>query len=139
RRFVVWRGPSDGRRYERASQLQPVVGLSRRRDVGEASFIQRGHEEIAGAARTVPRKEAPRAVGTVRRGREADDQQPRTRIAKAGHRLRPIDIVAIGASLFPTNLLAVRAKARAPLTLDDLFTHREQLRNRHRLMRLSVL
>src|SRR5207249_5492385 len=43
RRLVAgWRAP-DGRRDKRVAQLQPVVGMLRRRHVREAGAMQRGH------------------------------------------------------------------------------------------------
>ena len=44
--------------------------------------LQRGHQEVAGGADAVAGEDAAGAVGAVRRGRQAEDQHARLRIAE---------------------------------------------------------
>ena len=55
-------------------------------EIGKAGAVKRRHEKVAGAARAVTREHAPRPIGAVGGGCQADEQQPRLGIAKAGHR-----------------------------------------------------
>ena len=103
--------------------VSPSSGSLRRRDVGEAGAVQRGHQEVARAADAVAGEDAAGAVGAVRGRRQADDQQPRARIAEARHRPRPVDVVAKRATLFATDPLAVLTQPRAAFAGDDLFAH----------------
>ena len=111
RRLVVRRRAPDRGGDERVAQGQAVVRMVRRRDVGEAGAVQRGHQEVAGSADAVAGEDAAGAVGAVRRRREADDQQPRPRIAEAGDRLAPVGVVAIGAPLLARDRRAVARAA----------------------------
>ena len=81
----------------RVIKSEAVVDVTRRGDVGEARAMQRRHQEVAGAAVAIAGEHAAGAIGAMRRGREADEQQTRRRIAEAGHRPAPIGVVAVGA------------------------------------------
>jgi hypothetical protein len=56
----------------------------------------------------------------VRRGREAENQQPGVRIAEARHRPRPVGLVTKRAAFLAANLPTVFAQARTTLAPDDL-------------------
>ena len=53
-------------------------------------------------------------------GREAEDQDSRIRVSEARDRLPPVFVVAIGATLFACDLFAIRNKAGAASTGDNL-------------------
>ena len=86
---------------------RPSSGACGRGEVGEAGSMERGHEEVAGPARAVAGEHAARAVGAVRGGCEAKQQEPRGRIAEAGHRTAPVDLVAVRALLLDGDAPAV--------------------------------
>jgi hypothetical protein len=113
RRFVARRGAAYGRRDVRILQPQPIGRVMRRRDVREARPVERRHQEIAGSTDTITGKDAARAVRSVRRRRETDEQQTRRRISKARHRTSPVLLVAIGPAFLSGDTAAVLAKARA--------------------------
>lgn len=94
--------------------------MLRRWNAGEAGVVHRPHQEIARAAGSVAGEDAAGAVGAVRRGRQANDQQTCARVAKTGHRLAPIDIVAVRGFLLNGDALTVRAQPRAALTGNDI-------------------
>lgn len=72
--------------------------------VGEAGPPQGPVEPLP---RAVAREHSPRAVGAVGGRGQADDRQPRPRVAEAGERLRPVGLAAValrrlgGAGLAP--------------------------------------
>ena len=76
-------------------------------EIGEACSMKRRHEEVAGAAGAVAGEHAARAVGAVRGGREAEQQEPRGRIAEAGHGTAPVDLIAVRALLLDGDAAAV--------------------------------
>ena len=81
--------------------------------------MERGHEEVAGPAVAVSREDAARAIGAVRGGREADDQQARLWIAETGHGPSPVRLVPKGAPFVAPDLRAVLAQPCAACTRDD--------------------
>ena len=119
RRLVVGRRTPDRRGDECITEDQAVVRIARRRDVREAGAMERAHEKVAGSADAVAGKDAAGAVRAVRGRRQADEQQPRARIAEARDRLAPVGLVAIGAPLLARDLGAVAAQPRARLARDD--------------------
>ena len=74
-------------------------------------------EKIAGA---VAGEHAAGAIGAVRGGSEAENQEPGARIAKAGNGLAPVFPVAKRETLFARDFFAVAHQARALPALDDL-------------------
>lgn len=85
--------------------------------VRESGFVQHGiHESSRGITREWPAG----AVGAMGTGREAEDQDSRIRVSEARDRLPPVFVVAIGATLFACDLFAIRNKARAASTGDNL-------------------
>src|SRR5260221_1555062 len=92
--------------------------------------MERGHEEVAGPAVAVSREDAARAIGAVRGGREADDQQARLWIAETGHGPSPVRLVPKGAPFVAPDLRAVLAQPCAACTRDDRVAYEEQWRRR---------
>ena len=86
--------------------------------VGETGAVQGAVEEVAGG---IPGEHAPGAVGAVRAGRQADDQDARRVVAKTGDGPAPVFLVAVGALALPRDALAVGRQARAQPAGDDLF------------------
>ena len=110
--LVVGRRAAHGGGDERVAQPQAVVRMLRRRDVRETGAVQRGHQEIAGAAGAVAGEDAAGAIRAVSRRREADDQQPRARVAETGNGFAPVDLVAIRAPLVARDLRRNSARNR---------------------------
>src|SRR5215467_14014776 len=86
RRLVVGRGAAGGGDDVGVAQGEAVVGALRGRDVGEALGVEGGEEEVA---RAVAGEDAAGAVGAVRGGGQADQQQARVGVAEAGDGLAP--------------------------------------------------
>jgi len=55
----------------------------------------------------------------MRGRRKADEQQARIRIAEAGDRPSPVDVIAMRALLLPCDALAVLPQTRAAFAGDD--------------------
>ena len=66
-----------------------------------------------------PVKTRPGAIGAVRGGCEADEQQTSRRIAETRYRTTPVGVVAIRSTLVAGDLLTMRPKARAALASDN--------------------
>ena len=99
--------------------------MRRHRLIREAAFIQLPVEEITGA---VTGKNPAGAIAAVRRGRQANHQQPRAQIAEAGHRLAPIVPVAKRAALHARHLFAMPHQSRTlPARHDSLVQNGERL------------
>ena len=84
RRLVIRRCAAYGRRDERVPQHESIVAPLRGRDVREAETMERGHQEITGAADAIAREHATRAVRAMRRRRQSDNQQARVTSPKPG-------------------------------------------------------
>src|SRR5262249_5143951 len=120
RRLVAGRRAAYCGRNERVAQPQPIVRPLRCRHVGKAGPVERGHQEVAGAAGPVAGEDASSAVRAVGGGRKADDEQPRQRIATPGYRLAPIHLFAVRAALLVCDVRAILPQARTALARDDL-------------------
>ena len=68
------------------AESQPVVARDRRRLVREPGAVERRVEPVAGA---IAGEHAAGAVRAVRRRRQADDHDPRRRVAEPGHAAAP--------------------------------------------------
>src|SRR5215467_1937821 len=55
----------------------------------------------------------------MRAGGEAEDENPRIRVSKTGHRLAPIFPFAVSAALFARDLLPIDDQARAKIAGDN--------------------
>src|SRR5438874_9692736 len=108
---------------EHVPEREPVVAAHAGRLIGEAGPVQRRIEEVAAA---IAGDHPPRPVAAVRRRREPDDEQPRSRISEAGQRARPVRPVAKPPDLDPRDLLAPGDQARAGAALGDLAVQRAQ-------------
>ena len=101
---------------------QPQAVVPRTTDVGWLAKPARwsGREqEVAGA---VAGEDAAGAVAAVGRGGEADDEQPRARIAEARHRPAPVLLVAEALDLLRATR-GTTAQPRAALAGDDVRGH----------------
>ena len=112
RRRAAHRGGDPG-----VAQRQAVAPRLGDREAGEAGGVHRRHQEQAGA---IAGEHPAGAVGAVRAGRQADDQQARLGIAEAGQRAAPVGLVAIRGALHRRDVGAVRPQPRAPRARDDL-------------------
>ena len=88
RPVVRRRAPADGR-DESAGKSEAVFRIPGLRLVREPDGVERRKEKVA---RSVAREDAARAVSPVRGRREADDQDPRGRIAEGGDRFGPVTL-----------------------------------------------
>src|SRR5262249_46338428 len=120
---------SYGRGNEDVTQLQPVVDVMGRRDIGEPGAMQRRHQKVAGSSDAIAGKDPPGTVGAVGGGRETDEQETGPRIAESRNRFTPVDVVAKRAAPGPGDRGAIRPKSRAPLAGNDALAHDAQ-RNR---------
>jgi hypothetical protein len=71
---------------------------------GETEAVQDGIHELAGC---VSGEGTAGAVAAVGSGRESEDDHPGPRIAEAGNRLGPVNVIEIGAALLGSNALPV--------------------------------
>ena len=94
-----------------------------RRLVGVAGAVQGGVEPVA---RAVAGEHAAGAVGAVGGRREADDRQPRRRIAEAVQRPRPVVLALEAARRVGGARLAPLDQARAAPAGVDLGCERQQ-------------
>ena len=89
---------------------QPVAASDRRRLVREPDRVERREEEVA---RLVAREHAAGAIAAVRRGSEADDQDPRRGIAERRERASPSSSARETPRRIPRGLLPPRDEPRA--------------------------
>ena len=118
-RLVRRRRASYRRGDIRVRQRQSIVDALRRGDVREAGALERGHQEVARCADAVAREHPARPVRAVRGRGQPEDQHARVRIAKAGDRARPIDIVLESGLPGPAHISAIGAQPRALLAAND--------------------
>ncbi len=120
-RLVVGGSAADGGSDERIGEREAVAGVSRRGNAREAVRVHGAHQKVSRAERSIAGEDAPGPVRAVRRGRQADDEHPRLRVAEARHRPAPVDLVAVRGFLLRGDALAVGAKPCAAVAGDDLF------------------
>jgi hypothetical protein len=120
-RLVLRRSASHRRADREAAQLQAVVRVHRRRLIGEPGLEERAHQEAAGAHRVgaVAGEHASGAVGSVRRGRQADDHDARERIAETRYRSRPVLVVDVRAFAHAPHLFAIGHEPRTARAAHD--------------------
>src|SRR5581483_8073957 len=124
RRFVVRRRTTRGGADEDAIQSQAVIRVYALRLRGEADGVERAIEKISGA---VAGEHAAGAISPMRRGSEPDDENLGLWIAKRGHRLAPVFLIAKGAALFAGDQLAINHQPRAARAGDDTLLDDAQL------------
>lgn len=129
-RLVIRGRTADGRRNVRVCQTEPVRAADTLRLRSKTGTVQRSEEEIA---RAVSGEHAAGTVGSVRSGREPQNEQPRLGIAERGHRPAPVFLIAIGPPLLGRDMSTVRHQPRAAGTLDHLLLEEAQ-----RLLRTHI-
>ena len=82
--------------------------------------MQCAHQEVARSAGPITGEHAARAVGAVSRGRKAENQHPRERIAEPGYRASPVRVRPKGGALLYGDALAVVTQAAAAFAGHDL-------------------
>ena len=98
--------------------------------------MQDGIHEISGS---VAGERSAGAVGSVSAGGEAEDEDPRAGVAKAGYRPGPVGLVEVGATFGLAYAAAVVAETGAKLAGDDgLMNLLEELRRSLCIDRLCV-
>jgi hypothetical protein len=112
---VPGRRALDGRRHPGVTELQSVAPPLRRRLVGEPGAVHRPVQPVAGS---IPGEHPPGPVGAVRRRGETEHQHPCPEVAEAGHRSRPVLVLAVRRPLDDADLLAPGDEARARPTAD---------------------
>ena len=121
---ACWRAARSGRRRRcRRREAQAVVAADRGRLVGEPGAVERRVEPVAGA---VAGEHPAGAVGAVGGGGEADDQDPRLRVAEAADRARPVVLAAEALRRVGGLGLAPGDQARAFEAVVDLGGERRQ-------------
>ena len=123
-RFIIRRCATNGGGNVTIREFEAVISLNRVRLIGETSRMQRSIEPVAAA---VPGKYSAGSISPVRRWCQADNQQPRLGIAKAGQRFRPVGLPSVSPRRIARNLLAPAHQPRAfaassyrPVKLFDL-------------------
>ena len=109
-------GAADAGADVAVGQAKAVVAASRGGLVGVAGAVQGGEEPVAGA---VAGEDAAGAVAAVGRRRQADDEQPRPRVAEAGDGKAPVVLILVGGALLAGHLLAPGHQPRTGTTGDD--------------------
>ena len=116
-RLVVRRGAAYGGTDPHARQLQAVVDAHGLRSVGQPGAVQRPKQPVTAA---IAGEHASRAVGTVRRGSQADHDNLRCRIAEARHRPAPVGVAGERGPFLRGDPLTPLDEPRASPTPDDL-------------------
>jgi len=115
-RAIVRRRALDGRGQESAEEIEPVVRAHRLVLVREPDGVESPEEEVSGF---VAGEDPPRAVASVRGGRETHDQQARGRIAEGGQRPAPVRFPPKPPRSAPGRFFAPRDEPRTPAAGHD--------------------
>ncbi len=116
-RAVIGRDAAADRGDKDIAQCEVIIRAVTVGLVGEAGPVERRIEEVpAGVSGEHP----PGPVGAVRAGGQANDQDPRLRVAKPGHRFPPVVFILIGLALRLGHFLPPGDQARAAPAGDDL-------------------
>ena len=116
RRLVSRRRAPDGRNDAHASQRQPVARMHTRRLTRITGPVQRSEEPVAAA---VAGEDPTGAVGTVRGGRQPDDEHLRGLVAEARRWSPPVGLIGERRPLVPRHLLTPLDQARAGTAYRD--------------------
>src|SRR5262249_4850549 len=106
----------------RINEFQSVTPVGRRRLIRKTEVEQRPVEPVTGP---VAGKDPSSPVSAMRRGSEANNQQPRIRRSEAGNRPSPIVPIPESSDLCPRNLFAVFDQAGASPAVDNLLLGRQ--------------
>ena len=123
-RPVGGRGAADRRGDPGVAQAQAVAAVLGLGLIGVAGPVQGGEEPIAGA---VAGEDPAGAVGAVRGRGEADDYQPRRRVAEAVDRPRPVVLAAVAHGRVGRGCLAPPDQPRAAAADVDLGRQRGEV------------
>ena len=135
-RLVAGRGAANDGGDPGMAELQAIFAGDGAGFGGEAELVQDGIHEIA---RAVSGEGAAGAVGSMGAGGEAEDEDPRAGVAKAGYRAGPVGLVDVGAAFGLAYAAAVVAKPGAAFAGDDgLMNLLEELRRGLWVDRLCV-
>src|SRR6185312_4159628 len=93
--------------------------------VRQPHLVQHRIHKVSGA---IACKRTPCAVRSVSAGREPYNLNPRLLISESGQWLRPVLLIDVSATLYPTDVFAVLAQARTLLTPGDVVMQRLQHR-----------
>ena len=116
RGLVARRSAADDGADPGVAQAQAVVAGDSAGFRGEAQLVKDGVHEVPGA---VAGEGATGAVGSVRTGSEAEDEDARARVAETGNRTRPVIMVLVGAAAGLADAGAVLAQAGTEFAGDD--------------------
>jgi len=111
-------------------QLQAVIAMGGGGLGREPELVQRRVQPVAAR---ITGEHAAGAVGPVRRGGQADDQQSGGRVAPPGNGFPPIDLARERAFPNPGDLAAVRPQPGATLAADDATGQRLERRPAYRV------
>ncbi len=115
--MVARRSAAHRGRDQRAAKLEAIPRPDRLGTAREPRRVQGAEEEIA---RLVSREHASGAVASVRRGGEADEEDPGAGIAEGRERPRPVPLPPEAERRMPRGLFPPRDQARAAAAGDDL-------------------
>ena len=100
------------------TQAQAVVSVNRFRLIREAGLVQCSKEPVAAS---ISSEDPSGPVTAVRRRREADDEEARSRITKTWNRFTPVLLIRESLYLFASDPLAPFDEPRAEPARDDTF------------------
>src|ERR687898_755373 len=114
---VLRRGAPDGGGDPEPVEFESVFAVARDGSARKAGTVQRSEEEVA---RPVAREEAAGPVRAVGRRGEAEDHDPRVRVAEARDGAPPVSLIAEGRTLLAGDLLAPLDEPRTAPARGDL-------------------
>src|SRR5262249_11788832 len=129
RRSVGGRGTTSCRGHPGVAQYEAVVPPHRRRLVGKSGRVQSGEEPVPAL---VSGEDTPRAIATMRCGREADDQHARRRVTEPRDGPAPVLPVAETRHTLLRDALAVRDEPWAEPAPGEASLEVLQVLTRHR-------
>jgi hypothetical protein len=115
-RLVSRRRASRHRRDPKPAQLHPIVARNGFRLRREPRLMQHRKQKVA---RSIASEWPPRAIRSMRSGRQSQSHHACLRIAERWHRPSPILPVHIGPSPRPRHFSAMRAQPGAKLARND--------------------
>jgi hypothetical protein len=116
KRAIARRRAPDRGRDQGAREPEPIASPARFGLVGEARLVQGAEKEVA---RLVPGEDSPRAIPSVSRRRQADDQDARPRVSEGRKRPRPVPLAAEPSGRILRRELSPADEPRAAAAGDD--------------------